>query len=90
MELYHGTEDDYDKIKAAMLLEKCELIPVDHHIAKKAGELLNMMKKGGKTTKRKEDMLIAATALSLGAPLVSANWKDFQHIPGLKLEKFIP
>ncbi len=89
MELYHGVSEEYDAIKTAVLLEKCEIINVNHSIAKRAGEFLSAMRRRGKKTHRKEDMLIAATALSLDATLVTANWKDFQHIAGLKVEKFV-
>lgn len=35
------------------------------------------------------DMLIAAHALSLGVRLVSNNLREFQHVPGLRLENWV-
>ena len=35
------------------------------------------------------DLLIAATAITLDATLVTDNTKDFEYIPGLKLENWL-
>lgn len=52
-------------------------VSVDQHIARHAGEL-------GRTRATKlPDLLIAATALELGMPLVTRNVRDFRDIPGL-------
>jgi len=61
------------------LLGTVIIIPVSFSIAEHAGRLLRTRKIG------KADLLIAATALELGLPLMTRNVKDFKKIPGLKL-----
>jgi tRNA(fMet)-specific endonuclease VapC len=36
------------------------------------------------------DLLIAAHALSLGVRLVTNNEKEFRHVPGLRVENWVP
>lgn len=52
-------------------------ISIDSKIARHAAML-------GRSRKTKlPDLLIAATAIKLGIPLITLNLKDFQHIPNL-------
>jgi predicted nucleic acid-binding protein len=90
LELYHGAKSLHDELDINELLDYGIIVSVDRTIAKRAGKLLQEKRKQGIKSFHKEDMVIAATALEQDATLVTANWKDFQNIAGLKLEKFIP
>ncbi|MFA5945572.1 MAG: type II toxin-antitoxin system VapC family toxin [Patescibacteria group bacterium] len=60
-----------------LIVETCETLAVDSRIARRAGEL-------GRTRKtRLPDLLIAATALEYGIPLITHNLRDFKNIPDL-------
>lgn len=60
------------------LLGIIKRVNVDQRIARRAGEL-------GRTRATKlPDLLIAATALELGIPLITKNLRDFRDIPGLE------
>lgn len=56
-----------------------EVVLLDVAIAKRAGHLARTRRR---TT---SDLLIAATAIELGVPLLTKNTKDFRGIPGLQL-----
>jgi predicted nucleic acid-binding protein len=60
------------------LMETMITVPVSFSIAEQAGRLSRTRRVG------KADLLIAATALELGLPLMTRNVKDFKKIPGLK------
>jgi predicted nucleic acid-binding protein len=36
------------------------------------------------------DLMIGATSISLGFSIVTSDVRDFERIPGLKIEKFAP
>src|SRR3989338_842083 len=64
-----------------ILIEACEILPVYHTIAQRAAEL-------GRTRSTKAiDLLIAATAIDYGIPLITKNIRDFKDIPGLDLQE---
>jgi tRNA(fMet)-specific endonuclease VapC len=58
--------------------------PVDENVLWKAAEVFQDLRKRGEPT-GENDLWIAATALVVGEPLVTANAKDFQKISGLKV-----
>lgn len=61
------------------LLSITTRVNVDQRIARRAGEL-------GRTRPTKlPDLLIAATALELGIPLITRDLRDFKDIPGLDI-----
>lgn len=62
-----------------ILLKRIVVIPVSYKIAEHAGRLARTRRIG------KADLLIAATALELGLPLMTRNVKDFKKISGLKI-----
>jgi len=70
---------EQEKKTIDLMLGNVILTPVSYSIAKRAGELARTRRIG------KADLLIAATALELGLPLMTRNVKDFKKIPGLKL-----
>jgi tRNA(fMet)-specific endonuclease VapC len=58
--------------------------PLDENVLWKAAEVFQDLRKRGEPT-GENDLWIAATALVVGEPLVTANAKDFQKISGLKV-----
>ncbi len=74
-ELFAGTDQD----RARELLGTLEEIPVDRAIAELSG---NIRKQHGTDV---ADALIAATAITLGLPLLTRNRPHFEGIKGLKL-----
>ena len=62
----------------------CHVVAVDTTIARTAGHLRGVLQAGGRP-RTQADMLIAATALVLSAPLVTNNAKDYRHLGNLQL-----
>jgi tRNA(fMet)-specific endonuclease VapC len=58
--------------------------PLDENVLWKAAEIFQDLRKRGEPT-GENDLWIAATALVVGEPLVTANAKDFEKIRGLKV-----
>ena len=58
--------------------------PLDENVLWKAAEIFQDLRKRGEPT-GENDLWIAATALVVGEPLVTANAKDFEKIGGLKI-----
>jgi tRNA(fMet)-specific endonuclease VapC len=58
--------------------------PLDENVLWKAAEFFQDLRKRGEPT-GENDLWIAATALVVGEPLVTANAKDFEKISGLKV-----
>ena len=48
----------------------------------------NLVKKG--IALGAHDLMIGATCISLGFAVVTSDARDFERIPGLKIEKFTP
>ena len=75
-----GGIGDHELADIEHLLAILVRIPVTSVIARRAALL-------GRTRKtRLPDLLIAATALELGIPLLTKNTKDFKGIPDLRLQ----
>jgi tRNA(fMet)-specific endonuclease VapC len=75
-EVYSGLRAGELK-RVEQFLAELEVHPVSYAIAKRAGELRNAAAGKGRTLEL-DDMLIAATALSLDSPLITDNRKDFK------------
>jgi tRNA(fMet)-specific endonuclease VapC len=58
--------------------------PLDENVLWKAAEVFQDLRKRGEPT-GENDLWIAATALVVGEPLVTANAMDFEKIGGLKV-----
>src|SRR5262245_30792175 len=67
---------------ARSYLESDGIISFDEAVAARAADLFRRL---GSPRKRAADVAIAATALSRGARLLSANTRDYSGIEGLKL-----
>jgi tRNA(fMet)-specific endonuclease VapC len=72
------------KAQYEAFLSLVDVIPFDSTIAKQAADLRLMLERRG-TPIGPLDTLIASTALSHGATLVTRNTSEFARIPGLKL-----
>ncbi|MGD0464759.1 MAG: type II toxin-antitoxin system VapC family toxin [Tepidisphaeraceae bacterium] len=72
----------------ASLLSELQLIPVDHDVARRFGELRAALLDQGRPTPE-IDLLIASTALSYDLTLVTHNVQDFSHLPGLRIEDWL-
>lgn len=69
-------------------LSELVILPVDHLVARKFGEVRARLLDAGRPTPNL-DLLIACTALVHGLTVVTHNTKDFAHIPGLALEDWL-
>jgi len=81
------TKPDYLRGLVALLSE-VQVLPVDHDVAKKFGELRAALLDQGRPTPE-IDLLIASTALHYDLTLVTHNTHDFAHIPGLRIEDWL-
>ena len=91
-ELYFGVAKSRDKEKNRRLFkELMSVIPTLHSsdaIMARYGELRAEMEAAG-TRLEDADLLLAATALSLIAPLVTGNTRHFDRIAGLHIENWL-
>jgi len=88
-ELWHGVENSARKEQNQAALGKfllpLEVLPFDEKAAQAYGNICCHLERMGKVIGAM-DLLIAAHAVSSGAVLVSQNLREFQRVPGLKLE----
>ena len=78
-----GSEKLYNEVNA--ILEKLSIIDFDSSQSELYGKIRVKLEKSG-TPLGDMDILIASTALSAGAILVSHNRKHFSKIDGIKVE----
>lgn len=69
-------------------LERVEILPVSEDVAVRAGDLIAAVHRSGRP-RATEDLLIAATALVHGLCLVTHNRRDFDDLPGLRVEDWM-
>ena len=90
-ELLHGTEKsakrEENKSKIATFLLPFEIVPFDAIAAVHYGSIKAILEQASKPI-GPNDLLIAATVLSLNAILVTNKIKEFSRIEGLNLENW--
>jgi predicted nucleic acid-binding protein len=90
MEVAQGckSKDHLAQTKRGLALRKTLIAPVSPTIGQLAADLLDAWALSHGL--RLADALIAATALELNQPLLTANHKHFAIIPELNIEVFVP
>jgi tRNA(fMet)-specific endonuclease VapC len=91
-ELEYGIAKSANKIQNRMALAEfiapLEVIVFDEVAASKHGEIRAFLEEKGRPIGA-YDLLIAAQAISHNLTLVTNNLREFQRIPGLKLENWV-
>ena len=91
-ELYawaHGRDDPAPVLeKTRLLLEDVELLGFEQESAERFGIIQTQLLRRGITVSP-VDLMIAAVALVHDLTVVTHNTKDFQNIPGLRLEDWL-
>ncbi len=70
------------------LLSTMTLLPVDHDVSHKFGEVQAQLYDQGQPAAT-ADLLIAATALVHGLTLITANTQDFANVPELTMQNWL-
>ena len=88
-ELWYGVENssrkEQNRAALAKFLLPLEILPYGEDAAQAYGKIRPVLEKAGCAIGAM-DLLIAAHALSFPATLVTHNRREFQRVPGLKLE----
>jgi len=91
-ELIYGTEKSSQSERNLADIEsmaaRLEILPFDHHAAVHFGQLRAELYQQGKPI-GPYDMMISGHARSLGLILVTNNMKEFERVPGLRLENWV-
>jgi tRNA(fMet)-specific endonuclease VapC len=87
-ELYYGalrsSRPDQNLVRCDAFLEHVEVVNLERSIMLRFARIKAALAQRGEPIED-PDLLIAATALAVGAPLVTHNLSHFQRIPGLRL-----
>lgn len=90
-ELVHGVEKsqaiEKNRLALALLLANIEILNFDANAAESYGKIRADLEKQG-TPIGALDMMIAGHAKSLNYTVVTNNTKEFNRVPGLKLENW--
>jgi predicted nucleic acid-binding protein len=86
MELYTGCRSKRDLNKVEDLIADLRIRLVSKSISKRAFDLMKKFRSSHGV--EINDMLIAATAVEIGAKMISKNQKHYQFIPGLDLLEY--
>jgi tRNA(fMet)-specific endonuclease VapC len=91
-ELCFGAAKSADPARARALLEafarEVGVLELPNAAGRRYGDLRAVLQRAG-TPIGNNDLWIAAHALALGVPLVSNNVREFERVPGLKLENWV-
>ena len=91
-ELCFGAAKSTDPTRAHSLLEKfshiVEVLSLPAEAGLHYGKVRAALERAGSPIGN-TDLWIAAHALALGVPLVSNNLREFERVPGLKLENWV-
>ena len=71
-----------------MILSAIDVLPMEKPAEQKYGEVRNYLEKQG-TPIGANDLLIASHALSLGLCVVTQNVREFERVPGLRVENWL-
>jgi len=74
--------------KVGLLLERVNILSLEVDVSLHYGNIRAVLEKQGQQIGG-NDLLIAAHALSLNAILVTANTREFERVPGLKVENWM-
>ena len=90
IELAQGCRDKADlaRLKKGLAARHTEIVPITPPISARAADLIDSLALSHGL--RLADALIGATAIELGATLVTANVKHFTAVKGLNIEAFEP
>jgi tRNA(fMet)-specific endonuclease VapC len=72
----------------AQMLADIQILPVDHEVARKFGEIRAALLDQGRPIPE-IDLMIASTALVHDLTLVTHNVRNFEHVPGLRVEDWL-
>lgn len=90
-ELYVGlarsNRPDEDEKAIEALLQDVEILDFNDAAARLFGSITGFLQQRG-TPAGDMDVLIAATALAYGHPLITRNTRHFRHIPDLPVEEY--
>lgn len=75
-------EPDAERTKIEALLGSLDVVEPDERLPLRYADILAELRRRGQAIATM-DLLIAATALGHGAPLVTRNARDFDRVPGL-------
>lgn len=91
LEQYFGLEDprvsEVKGLRIMQMMENLIPIPFDERAGRQAGLIRSLFNTPGRQA-TSLDILLAGHALALGAVLVTNNAKDFERIPGLRIENW--
>ncbi len=90
IELAQGCRDKADlaRLKKGLAARHTEIIPITPSIGEHAAQLIDSLALSHGL--RLADALIGATAIAVGATLLTANVKHFSAAPSLLIEPFVP
>ncbi|MBD3894525.1 type II toxin-antitoxin system VapC family toxin [Halomonas sp. ML-15] len=90
MELVQGlrNKQELHQLRQAMRYWEAELVHLDEGMSARAAFLVESYALSH--SMQMADALIAATAMELGLPLLTANDRHYRHIDGLEIEVFRP
>lgn len=90
MELLQGARDKQEiaQIKRSLGKMGVQIVPISESISSRAAELVEQFTLSN--SMELADALIAATCLSSGEPLITANDKHYKVVKGLDFEVFRP
>lgn len=83
-ELFAGVRSEKQREQRNALVRLVRVAVVDATIAHRAGALFTLLRSRGIAVDN-EDLFIAATALTLDVPVLTANHRPFATIPNLRL-----
>lgn len=90
-ELIYGIQNSVrkpeSKVNLEKILKKIKVVDFDYDAATEYGEICHYLLKRG-TPIGTMDMLIASHALSMDLIMVTNNVREFERVPGLKIENW--